>query len=145
VGSVAIGANIVVAGSPQDGEAGTNVGAVYIFGGLTTAVAEDKTITPAEFALAQNYPNPFWSGATSPASGGGNPSTAIRFQLPVNSHVTLRVFDVNGREVAMLVDGNLAAGNHSVTFAPHDLAGGICFYQITAGKFSQTRKAVLMK
>jgi len=100
---------------------------------------------PISYNLFQNFPNPFWSGATSPASGGGNPNTVISFQLPVNSHVTLKVFDVNGREVATLVDGNLAAGNHTVTFAPREATTGLYFYKITAGKFSQTRKAVVMK
>jgi len=88
---------------------------------------------PEGFALLQNYPNPF------------NPSTVISFQLTVNSHVTLKVFDVNGREVATLANGNLAAGKHSVTFAPRSATSGIYFYTITAGKFSQTRKAILMK
>jgi hypothetical protein len=74
-----------------------------------------------------------------------NPSTVISFQLPVNSHVTLKVFDVNGRELATLVEGNLTAGSHAVSFAPHDVAGGLYFYQLTAGKFSQTRKAVVVK
>jgi len=95
------------------------------------------------FYLAQNYPNPFWSGATSRFAG--NPNTVISFQLPVNSHVTLKVFDVNGREVATLVDGHLEAGNHDVTFAPRAPTTGLYFYKITAGKFSQTHKAVLMK
>lgn len=101
---------------------------------VTTAVASDET-APVAFALFPNYPNPF------------NPSTVISFQLPVSSHVTLKVFDVNGHEVATLVDGNLAAGNHDVTFAPQgrDLAGGIYFYKLIAGQFSQTRKAILMK
>jgi len=102
---------------------------------VPTAV-EDKnhsSTLPSQFSLEQNYPNPF------------NPSTVISFQLPVNSHVTLKVFDVNGREVATLVDGNLEAGKHVVTFAPRDWAGGLYFYKITVGNFSQTRKAVLMK
>jgi hypothetical protein len=100
----------------------------------TVAVeSRDSEMLPTEFSLSQNYPNPF------------NPSTMISFQLPVHGHVTLKVFDVNGREVATLMEGELAAGSHIVPFAPRDLAGGIYFYQITAGKFSQTRKAVLMK
>jgi len=69
----------------------------------------------------------------------------ISFYLPVSSHVTLKVFEVNGREVARLVEGEMTAGIHAVTFAPRDVAGGLYFYQLTAGKFSQTRKAVLMK
>jgi len=98
-----------------------------------TAVEATQHFPPSGFNLSQNYPNPF------------NPSTVISFQLPVNSQVTLKVFDVNGREVAMLVDGEMTAGKHDVTFAPRDLAGGLFFYKLTAGKFSQTRKAVLMK
>ncbi|MGH7598236.1 MAG: T9SS type A sorting domain-containing protein [bacterium] len=110
----------------------------------TVAVeSRDSEILPTQFSLSQNYPNPFWSGATSRFAG--NPATAISFQLPVNSHVTLKVFDVNGREVATLVDGNLAAGNHAVTFALRGTTTGLYFYKITAGKFSQTRKAILMK
>jgi len=54
-------------------------------------------------------------------------------------------FLLNGREVATLVDSNLAAGNHAVTFTPRETTTGLYFYKITAGKFSQTRKAVLMK
>jgi len=105
-----------------------------ILRGTTRVESRDaKAGLPKGFALLQNYPNPF------------NPNTVISFQLSVNSHVTLRVFDMNGREVATLVDGELAAGKHAATFAPHDLAGGLYFYKITAGKFSQTRKAVLMK
>jgi hypothetical protein len=98
---------------------------------------------PAGFALLQNYPNPFWSGATSRFAG--NPNTVISFQLPVNSHVTLKVFDMNGRLVATLVDGEMVAGNHAVTFAPNHAASGLYFYKLTAGKFSQTRKAAVIR
>jgi hypothetical protein len=101
--------------------------------GVVTGIQEPVLEIPKTYSLEQNYPNPF------------NPYTVIRFSLPQREQVTLRVFDVNGREVATLVDGTLAAGNHAVAFAPHDLAGGLYFYQITAGKFSQTRKAVLLK
>jgi hypothetical protein len=97
-----------------------------------TRVDDTAFDLPRLFRLEQNYPNPF------------NPSTVISLQLPVSSHVTLNVFDVNGREVVTLVEGNLEAGNHTVTFAPRALAGGIYFYKLTAGKFSQTRKLVLM-
>jgi hypothetical protein len=100
---------------------------------LATAVASQTERPPQQITLQQNEPNPF------------NPTTTIRFSLPQREHVTLKVFDVNGREVATLVKGEMAAGNHAVTFAPRDLAGGLYFYQLTAGKFSQTRKAVLIK
>ena len=100
----------------------------------TTSVVSAQS-SVVSYQLRQNYPNPF------------NPSTVISFQLPVSSHVTLKVFDVNGREVATLVQGEMSAGSHAVTFAPQggDLAGGIYFYKLTAGEFFQTRKAVLMK
>jgi hypothetical protein len=101
----------------------------------TTGVEEqlDSTEIPAAFALWQNFPNPF------------NPSTVIIFQLPVNSRVKLQVFDVNGREVATLVDGEMTVGKHAVAFSPSHSSSGVYFYKLTAGKFSQTRKAVLMK
>jgi hypothetical protein len=107
--------------------------------GQPTDVAEARE-TPVTFGLLQNYPNPFSANGAF-----GNPSTVISFQLPVNSHVTLKVFDVNGREVTTLVDGVMTAGKHTVTFAPRATTSGLYFYKITAGKFSQTRKAVLMK
>jgi hypothetical protein len=105
----------------------------YLYDPNSTVEVNDHPIIPHEMALYQNYPNPF------------NPNTVIGFHLPVHSRVTLKVFDMTGREVATLVDGELAAGNHAVTFTPREATIGLYFYRITAGKFSQTRKAVLMK
>ncbi len=99
----------------------------------TTSVEMNDGASPQGFWLEQNYPNPF------------NPNTVIRFQLPVSSHVTLKVFEVNGREVATLVNGNLAAGNHNMTFNAGNLPSGVYFYQLKTEFFSQIRKAVLMK
>jgi hypothetical protein len=101
--------------------------------GVVTGVQQPALETPQSYSLEQNYPNPF------------NPSTTIRFSLPQREHVTLKVFDVLGREVATLIEGEMAAGKHHVPFAPHDLAGGLYFYQLTAGKFKEARKAILMK
>jgi hypothetical protein len=109
----------------------------------TTRVDNTALEIPRFFRLDQNYPNPFGNGATS--CSWGNPNTVISFQLAVSSDVTLQVFDVNGREVATLVNGELTAGKHTVTFAPRSGTSGIYFYKLTAGKFSQTRKAVLMR
>jgi hypothetical protein len=102
-------------------------------GGVLTSVKANPFSTPGHFQLEQNYPNPF------------KPSTVISFQLPLNSHVTLKVFEVNGREVATLIEGEMAAGKHHVPFAPRNLASGLYFYELTAGEFSQTRKAVLLR
>jgi hypothetical protein len=99
----------------------------------STAVAAAGNFSPGDFSLSQNYPNPF------------NPSTVISFLLPVNSHVTLKVFDVNGREVARLVDGERAAGHHQIAFEATHLPGGVYFVEFSAGAFRQIRKAVLVR
>jgi hypothetical protein len=115
----------------------------YLKASTTVVTDGEEEEIAHEFRLEQNYPNPFWSGATSRSAG--NPNTVISFQLSVNSHVTLKVFDANGREVATLVDDEMAAGKYAVAFSPQEAATGLYFYQITAGKFAQTRKAVLMR
>jgi hypothetical protein len=106
---------------------------IYIATSPLTTVNKERAPLLPSFVLEQNYPNPF------------NPTTVISFQLPVRNYVTLRVFDVTGREVARLVESYLEAGNHSVRFDAGNLPSGVYFYQITAGKFSQVRKAVLIR
>jgi hypothetical protein len=97
----------------------------------------EATVTidvPHVFALDQNYPNPF------------NPTTAISFTLAEDSHVSLKVFDVVGHEVATLVDQNLKAGElHSVMFNASNLSSGVYFYQLQAGKNSMVKKLLLAK
>jgi len=87
----------------------------------------------AGYSLQQNYPNPF------------NPSTIIRFSLPQRSHVTLKVFDVLGREVTTLVDGKLQPGEHSVVFNAKDLPSGVYFYCLTTATLSQTKLMEVLK
>jgi endo-1,4-beta-xylanase len=98
-----------------------------------THVETSFVALPQGFLLLQNYPNPF------------NPTTVISFQLPMNNYVTLKVFDVIGRELARLVEGYLEAGNHSVRFDAGNLPSGVYFYKLTSGKYAQVRKAVLMR
>ena len=88
---------------------------------------------PTEYALETSYPNPF------------NPTTTIRFDLPQADHVTLKVYDVQGREVATLVSGSLSAGRHRVAWDANGLASGTYFYQLRAGSFIQTRLMLLLK
>lgn len=93
---------------------------------------------PTEFALDQNYPNPF------------NPSTEINFALPVPSQVRVDVFNVLGQRVTTLVDGQMPAGNHSVTWYGNDndgsqVSSGVYFYRITAENFASTKKMMLLK
>jgi hypothetical protein len=110
----------------------------------TVGVKEKPVAIPDEFALQQNYPNPFWSAATSPARSGGNPSTTISFSLPAASQVKLQVFDLLGREVATLVDGRLARGSHHVEFVPKNLPSGVYFYRLQAGERMEVRKMLLL-
>ncbi len=104
----------------------------YGFDVLTSVVNKPLNF-PEKFDLEQNYPNPF------------NPSTIIRYQLPNAGHVTLKVYDILGREVATLVDGVKEVGSYSVTFDGEKLASGVYISRLTAGNYTKTMKMVLMK
>jgi acetyl esterase/lipase len=86
-----------------------------------------------EFRLEQNYPNPF------------NPSTTIHFSLPQREHVTLQVFDVNGRKVMTLVDDELHSGEHEVVFDAGNLPSGVYIYRLQAGNFVEQKKMEMIK
>ncbi len=88
---------------------------------------------PATFGMDQNYPNPF------------NPSTTIKYAIPEASFVTLKVYNITGEEVAMLVNRNMNAGFHSVNFEAKGLASGTYIYRIQAGNNVKTYKMLLMK
>lgn len=88
---------------------------------------------PNGFFLSQNYPNPF------------NPSTNIEFSLPEKSFVKLKVFDINGKEVAKLVNENLSAATFRYVFNAENLSNGLYFYKLESGKFSETKKMIILK
>ena len=101
--------------------------------GITVSVEHVSAERTMNFWLSQNYPNPF------------NPKTAISFQLSANSSVALRVFDVLGREVAVLVNGEKPAGVYRVTWDAKNLPSGVYLYRLQAGAFVETRKTLLLR
>ncbi len=103
------------------------------FSELVWVSIDDEIIEPSEFKLEQNYPNPF------------NPSTVISYQLAVSSNVSLKVYDMLGREVATLVDEFKPAGSYEATFDAGSLSSGVYLYKLTTGDFIQTKKLILMK
>ncbi len=106
----------------SDGEAST----------LVTGIGRDESL-PTQYHLAQNYPNPF------------NPSTTIRFDVPSTGWVSLRVFDILGREVARLVDAVREPGRHAAVFEAAALPGGVYFYTLRSGSFVANGKMLLLK
>jgi len=96
-------------------------------------VIEVEAGMPRTFELGQNYPNPF------------NPTTLISYQLPVASEVSLKVYDVLGREVMTLVNGKQDAGSYNLNFNASNLSSGVYFYRLQAGSFVQTKKMMLVK
>jgi len=102
------------------------------YGGLLTNVRSDELL-PGSFALSQNYPNPF------------NPSTTIRFEIAKATNVSLRVFDMLGREVDVLVDGLKEPGAHSLTWETANRPTGVYYYQLRAGNAIETKQMLLVR
>lgn len=90
-------------------------------------------MTPGFYELSQNFPNPF------------NPVTVIKYSIPEESLVKIQVFDILGNEAAALVNEHRLPGSYTVEFSAGNLAGGVYFYTITAGKFTSTKKMLLLK
>ncbi|MBS1518696.1 MAG: T9SS type A sorting domain-containing protein, partial [Bacteroidetes bacterium] len=88
---------------------------------------------PSEFRLDQNYPNPF------------NPSTRISYAVPKESFVSIKIFDILGKEVMSLVNENKQPGYYDVQFNASNFASGMYFYKIEAGNFTETKRMILLK
>jgi hypothetical protein len=88
---------------------------------------------PSKFELSQNYPNPF------------NPTTNINFGLPADSRVSIKVFDISGREVKTLLNESRTAGYYTIAFDASNISSGVYFYKIEADKFSDVKRMLLVK
>lgn len=105
----------------------------YRAGMTLTAIDPYSNEVPVNYSLEQNYPNPF------------NPTTNIKFNLPKNEHVTLKIYDMLGNEIKTLVEGNQQAGKYNITFDASGLSSGVYFYTLKTGSFAETKKMMLVK
>ncbi|MCG6961281.1 T9SS type A sorting domain-containing protein, partial [bacterium BMS3Abin03] len=113
-------------------------GAVYVYTDFVTDVNQTKNSLVENFYLEQNYPNPF------------NPSTKIKFGIPDDAGngvilVTLKVYDILGKEVTTLLNEEKSTGKYEIEFDGKELTSGIYFYKLKAGNFLQTKKMVFIK
>ena len=96
-------------------------------------ISHNGSQIPDAFSLSQNYPNPF------------NPATKIDFAVPVNGFVSVKVYDLLGREVAALVEKEMKAGIYTVDFDASKFSSGVYFYRLNSGKFTATKKMILVR
>jgi len=127
--------HLVLDGTTIRGWSVTNTGliAMYTEGGVVSGVSNNTSITPSSYSLSQNYPNPF------------NPVTKINFSLPKSGFVSLKVYDILGKEIASLVSSNMSAGSYSVDFDASRLSSGAYFYKIESNGFSDVKRMLLIK
>ena len=110
----------------------SGIGSLLAISDKTTGIKSENN-TYKRYALEQNYPNPF------------NPETLIKYELAVDSKVSIKVYDLLGSEVADLVNETQSSGLHSVKFNGSNLPSGVYLVKMTSGSFSDSRKIVLMK
>jgi photosystem II stability/assembly factor-like uncharacterized protein len=115
------------------GVAGTTGFGVYEYTYIPVGVSGKNGKIPKDFALYPNYPNPF------------NPVTNIQYDIPKVSDVSLKVYDISGREAAALVNENKLPGSYNVTFDASNLSSGVYFYKLSAGDYTKTMKMILVK
>ena len=103
------------------------------YGGDPLGIEPVSNTIPEKFELSQNYPNPF------------NPATNIRINMPKEGYTKLTVFDVTGKEAAVLVDENLKSGEYNINFNASNLTSGVYFYRLTTDEFTNVKKMILVK
>jgi hypothetical protein len=98
-----------------------------------TSVESASAQIPAKYELRQNFPNPV------------NPTTTISFDIPTRSIISLKIFDILGREVSTLVFGEMQAGAYTRQWNAANMASGVYFYRLQAGTYTETKKLLLLK
>ena len=96
-------------------------------------IVEVEVMVTKDYSLSQNYPNPF------------NPATLISFSIPNDEFVSLRIYDVLGREVAQIINERRSAGTYQVEFNGTALNSGVYYYTLTAGSYTETKKMMMVK
>jgi hypothetical protein len=96
-------------------------------------IIEASSVALSEFGLNQNYPNPF------------NPATLIKYSIAKRGNVTLKVYNVLGKEAAVLVNGEKEAGNYEINFNASGLSSGVYFYELSSAGSRLTKKMIIMK
>ena len=100
---------------------------------VITNLTGNTNNVPDKFSLSQNYPNPF------------NPTTKINFNIPAQNFVTLKVYDISGREIETLISRELNVGSYIVDFNGDNLSSGVYFYRLQAGDFIEVKRMILLK
>jgi photosystem II stability/assembly factor-like uncharacterized protein len=125
--------SFALTGNTIRGWAVTASGLISRYNETVTGITHNENEVPSSYSLSQNYPNPF------------NPSTKITYQLPKSENVRVTVFDLLGREVAVLVNEFKTAGTYNIEFNASQLSSGVYLYRIDAGEFKDVKKMVLVK
>ena len=101
--------------------------------GLFMVSSLSQVIVPEAYSLSQAYPNPF------------NPTTTLSFAIPIDSEVILSIYNLQGREISSLINGNMEAGYHSIVWDANSYASGVYFVKMMAGEYVNTQKLMLIK
>jgi hypothetical protein len=123
-------------GQPLTGNTGNHLNRIisgFWDNRLEITSADEQQLLPAEFRMDQNYPNPF------------NPSTTIRYGVAEQSHVSIRIFNIVGEELAVLVNEEKEAGWYTVNFNPRRFASGVYIYTMNAKNYYSTKKMIFLK
>jgi hypothetical protein len=121
------------AGAVWVGQDGSNKRVYFDRFNAVLGISQNGNEIPLQYSLGQNYPNPF------------NPVTKIDFAIPVSGNVSIKVFDMLGREAAAIVNKEMKAGTYTADFDASGLASGVYFYKLVSGNYIATKKMVLVK